>query len=307
MDIAAINARFGLPGSLQFTEGRGGLEMIEIHNDLATATISPYAGQVLSYRPLHAPDDLLFVSERAYYAPGKAIKGGVPICWPWFGSDPENKGRGGHGFVRAWRWSVRSCVALPNGATQVTLGLTDDSVSRAIWAAEFELTLEITVGATLTVALTTHNPSDEPLRITQGLHTYFKVGDATLVEVHGLDGCTYWDKAAHATTAEPVRQNGAVTVAAEVNRIYEGVPPRLLIHDPVLHRQIEIDARASQTSVVWNPWVETALAMDDLDALDYLRFICVETVNTASEVIDIPAHGTAQIAAEYRITPLLSD
>ncbi|MBK1640702.1 D-hexose-6-phosphate mutarotase [Chromatium okenii] len=300
MDIAAINARFGVPGSVQFSEGRGGLMMIEIHNDLATATISPYAGQVLAYRPHNAPDELLFVSERAYYTAGKAIKGGIPICWPWFGADPEKKGRGGHGFVRAWAWAVRNCETLPHGASRITLGLTDDDESRAIWPAAFDLTLEITVGATLAVTLTTRNLSTEPLQITQGLHTYFKVGDATQVRVVGLDGCHYLDKAVGAKEA-PILQQGAVTVAGEVNRIYEQVPAQLQLEDPVLNRRIIIDGAHSNTCVVWNPWVETAHAMDDLDDRDYLRFICVETVNTASEVIEILPQAEAHIGAEYRI------
>lgn len=303
MEVARLNTRFGIPGILHFTEGRGGLTMIEIENHHATATISPYAGQVLAYRPRTAPDELLFISERAYYAEGKAIKGGIPICWPWFGPDPETKGRGGHGFVRAWAWTVRGCAQREDGATVVKLGLADDTATRAIWPGFFNLKLEIVVGATLSVTLITHNTSDAPMQITQGLHTYFKVGDATQTRVLGLDGVQYIDKAVGAGDARVV-QNGAVTVGSEVNRIYEQVPSRLQIEDPVLHRRIVIDAVHSQTCVVWNPWMETALAMDDLDELDYLRFICVETVNTASEVIEIPAQGEARIGAEYRIEAL---
>ncbi|MBK1694920.1 D-hexose-6-phosphate mutarotase [Chromatium weissei] len=303
MEVARLNTRFGISGVLHFSEGRGGLTMIEIENHHATATISPYAGQVLAYRPHTAPDELLFVSERAYYAAGKAIKGGIPICWPWFGPDPENKGRGGHGFVRAWAWTVLACAQQANGETTVKLGLTDDAATREIWPHQFNLQLEIVVGATLTVTLITRNTGDAPIEITQGLHTYFKVGDATQTQVLGLDGVQYIDKAAGAGDAL-IKQDGAVTVASEVNRIYERVPSRLRIEDPVLHRRIVIDSVHSQTCVVWNPWVETALAMDDLDELDYLRFICVETVNTASEMITIPARGEARIGAEYRIEAL---
>jgi len=303
MEVARLNTRFGIPGILHFSEGRGGLAMIEIENHHATATISPYAGQVLAYRPRTAPDELLFISERAYYAPGKAIKGGIPICWPWFGADPENKGRSGHGFVRAWSWTVLGCEQRADGATVVNLGLADDAATRAIWPHSFNLLLEVVIGATLSVTLITRNTSDTPMQITQGLHTYFKVGDATQTQVLGLDGIQYLDKAAGAGDAL-IKQSGAVTVGSEVNRIYERVPSRLQIEDPVLHRRIVIDAVHSQTCVVWNPWVETAEAMDDLDDLDYLRFICVETVNTASEVIDIPAQGEARIGAEYRIEAL---
>ncbi len=99
-------------------------------------------------------------------------------------------------------------------------------------------------------------------------------------------------------------QQGPVIVASEVNRIYEAVPASLAIEDPALDRRIRIDSRHSRTCVVWNPWVETARAMEDLDDLDYQRFLCVETVNTASEVIEIPPHGESRLAADYRIEPL---
>jgi glucose-6-phosphate 1-epimerase len=112
MDIEALNAGLGIEGVLRFTEGRGGLAMIEIANEHATALISPYAGQVLAYRPVGAGEDLLFVSDRAHFAEGKAIKGGIPICWPWFGPDPDGKGRPAHGFVRAWPWTVLATEAL---------------------------------------------------------------------------------------------------------------------------------------------------------------------------------------------------
>lgn len=303
MDIDTLNAEFGIDGALRFTEGRGGLTMIEVDNGLATALISPYAGQVLAYRPAGAAEDLLFVSERAYFATGKAIKGGVPICWPWFGADPDGKGRPAHGFVRSWPWRVLATSALPSGATRVTLGVADDGHSRALWPYYFNLMVEITVGHSLGLELITRNAGDRPFRITQGLHTYFRVGDATRVRVLGLEGCTYIDKAAGANDAI-LTQEGPVTVSAEVNRIYESVPPSLAIEDPVLGRRIRISSRHSATCVVWNPWVETARAMGDLDDEDYRIMLCVETVNTASEVIQLPGGGEARLAADYTIEPL---
>jgi glucose-6-phosphate 1-epimerase len=303
LDIDTLNAEFGIDGALRFTEGRGGLTMIEVDNGLATALISPYAGQVLAYRPAGAAEDLLFVSERAYFATGKAIKGGVPICWPWFGADPDGKGRPAHGFVRSWPWRVLATSALPSGATRVTLGVADDGHSRALWPYYFNLMVEITVGHSLGLELITRNAGDRPFRITQGLHTYFRVGDATRVRVLGLEGCTYIDKAAGANDAI-LTQEGPVTVSAEVNRIYESVPPSLAIEDPVLGRRIRISSRHSATCVVWNPWVETARAMGDLDDEDYRIMLCVETVNTASEVIQLPGGGEARLAADYTIEPL---
>ena len=303
MDIETLNAEFGIAGVLRFIVGRGGLTMIEVDNGLATALISPYAGQVLAYRPAGAADDLLFVSERAYFSSGKGIKGGVPICWPWFGADPQGQGdpRMGSrvpGPGRCW-----PPATLPSGATRITLGVADDADTRALWPYHFNLLVEITVGATLGVELITRNAGDQPFHITQGLHTYFNVGDATRLRVLGLEGCTYIDKAAGANDAI-VTQDGPVTVAAEVNRIYESVPPALSIEDPVLGRRIRIQSRHSATCVVWNPWVDTARAMADLDDEDYRIMLCVETVNTASEVIEVPGGGEARLAADYAIEAL---
>lgn len=306
MDIDAFNAKFAIAGLLRFTKGRGDLPMIEVDTGQARALISVYAGQVLAYQPNSATEDLLFVSERAYFAPGSGIKGGIPICWPWFGPDPEDRGRGGHGFARTLPWTVHACECCPDGSILIRLGLADDENTRASWPYFFNLWLEIRVGTTLRLTLTTRNSGDRPFRITQGLHAYFKVGDATQVRVEGLDGCDYLDKSAGGADAV-IRQTGAVTVASEVNRIYEQVPARLYIDDPLLARRIRIDTEHSSTCVVWNPWIDTARAMDDLDDEDYQRFICVETVNTASEVIEVLPNDACRLSAEYQIESLQRD
>jgi glucose-6-phosphate 1-epimerase len=303
LDIDALNAEYGIPGTLRLTPGRGGLPMIEIENGLASALISLHAGQVLSYRPASAAQDLLFLSARAYFGPGKAIKGGIPICWPWFGADPEGKGRPAHGFVRSMPWTLLGTQTQEGGATQVTIGIADDQVTRAQWAHHFNLAVEVTVGETLGVELITRNPQDRPFSITQALHTYFKVGDATRARVLGLEGCRYIDKAANGKDAV-ITQDGPVTFSAEVNRIYQGVPPVLLIEDPALGRRVRIESLNSATCIVWNPWVETARAMGDLDDEDYRIMLCVETANAAEEVIEVPARGEARLAADYRIEPL---
>nr|WP_240905573.1 D-hexose-6-phosphate mutarotase [Thiorhodococcus mannitoliphagus] len=288
---------------MRFVEGRSGFLMIEVENALATATITPFGGQVLHYRPREAPDDLLFLSDQAHFTAGKENKGGIPICWPWFGPDPEGQGRATHGFIRCLPWTLHVCEELEDGSTRIHLGITDDEATRAIWPLPFELGVEILVGSTLAVTLVSRNRGDHPMRITQGLHSYFKVGDATRIRVLGLEGCRYIDKARGAGDARIV-QDGAITVGAEVNRIYEAVPARLAIEDPVLGRRIGIDTRHSRTCVVWNPWIETCREMEDLGDEDYRRFICVETVNTASEVIEIPPGQEARIGADYRVESL---
>lgn len=278
MTTRDLNAAHGIPTHLTVIEGPGGLPMIDVDNAHASARISLHGGQVLAYRPRGAVADLLFVSEQALYQPGKAIRGGVPVCWPWFGPDPQGLGRPAHGFARTRRWDLRQTQALPGGETRLVLGLRDTAETRALWPHAFDLSLTVTVGATLTLALTTHNTGSAPFTVTQALHSYCAVGDIAQARVQGLDGCAYVDKAAGAGGAVR-RQDGDVTVAAEVDRIYTGTPPSLTLVDGALHRRVCIASEGSRTAVVWNPWAAIAAGMADLPDDAYQRFVCVETTN----------------------------
>ena len=296
MSIERLNEDFGIDGQLRFVEGRGGLPMIAIDNGKAQATISTYAGQVLSFKPRGAAQDLLFVSDKAYFAEGKAIKGGIPICWPWFGPDPEDRDRPTHGFVRTWPWHVIATQVLPDGATGITLGVADNASTRAIWPQTFNLFLQISIGQTLKLELVTRNAGDLAFSITQGFHTYFNVGDIRDVKVLGLEDHSFIDKMAQ--DAEET-QVGPITIDGEVNRIYQGVDRDLIIEDGTLGRCIRIRGIASSTCVVWNPWIETAASMADLKDDDFQRMLCVETVNTGDETIEVPAQSEVSIGVEY--------
>jgi glucose-6-phosphate 1-epimerase len=181
-------SRHEIDDELRFIEIEHGFIYAEINNARAHATVSTYSGQVLSYRPKDRQDDLLFVSDKAYYEEGKAIKGGIPVCWPWFGADPENLGRPAHGFVRNRQWQVTGSESLADGSTKIIMGITDNNATRALWPHPFRLDIEITVGDSLKVELVTHNTGNGSITISQALHTYFRVGDIGKVSVLGLDG-----------------------------------------------------------------------------------------------------------------------
>jgi len=297
MSIEQLNAKHGITGTVEFIEGNGGLVMIRVNTPKAKALISTHAGQVLSYQPA-GEEDLFFLSNKAFYQDGKAIKGGAPICWPWFGPDPEGKGRPGHGFVRNRPWNVVGTEALANGDIKVTLGLDDTAETREIWPQAFELRQEIVIGDSLNLALVTRNTGTELFSITQGFHTYFKVGDITQTSVLGLQDCTYIDKVDN--SAEK-KQSGEVTIAGEVDRIYNDVSNTLIIDDKALSRCIQILSQGNKTAVVWNPWEKIAKEMADLEDADYQRFICVETTNAASNVIGIAPGGEFRLVADYRV------
>lgn len=298
MSIDQLNTDYGLAGHLTFAAGNGGFPMIHIDNGQAKALISVYSGQVLSFQPATETADVMFLSDKAYYAEGKAIKGGVPICWPWFGPDPEGLGRPSHGFVRNRLWNVVTTSTTPEGATQVILGLKDTEETRAMWPQAFELTIAITIGTTLTVELTTRNLGDKAFPLTQAFHTYFKVGDISRVQVLGLENTQYLDKADGGV--EKTQVGGVVTIG-EVDRIYLDVPNELVIDDSALNRRIRIKSSGSKSAVVWNPWVKIAASMADLDDSDYQRLICVETTNAATDIVEVPANGEFRLQAIYSV------
>lgn len=298
MQIDQLNAEFGIDDQLTFINGKGDLPMIAIDNHHANALISVYAGQLLSYRPAGEAYDLMFLSDKAYYQPGKAIKGGVPVCWPWFGPDPEDRGRPAHGFVRNRMWQVIATESCADGATRVTLGLSDNPDTQAIWPQSFQLSLIMTVGDSLTLELVTRNVGEQDFVISQALHTYFAVGDIAQTLVLGLEGTRYLDKVDGGAAKT---QGGVVGISEEVDRIYTHAPSQLAIKDKSLARRINITASGCHTAVVWNPWDRIAAEMADLNDNDYQRFLCVETVNAAGDVVTVPAGGESRLSACYQI------
>ena len=301
MTIDQLNNEFAIEGQLEFVAGKGGFPLASIDNGKARALVSVYAGQVLSFQPTDQSDDLLFVSDKAYYQDGKAIKGGIPVCWPWFGADPEDRGRAAHGFVRNRQWMVRASEALADGDTRITLGLVDNREIRDIWSCAFDLSLEVTVGNGLAVDVVTRNTGDQPFTITQALHSYFRVGEIARVEVLGLENTDYLDKAGDGSRKT---QSGPVRFGEEVDRIYLDVQPGLIIEDAALGRRIRINSTGSKTAVVWNPWADISASMGDLKDDDYQRFVCVETANAATDTVEVKPGGEYRLGADYRMERL---
>lgn len=298
MNIEQLNADYGIADKVEFVEGKGGFPLIEINNEHAQATISVYGGQILSFKPVSQIDDLMFLSSKAYFQSGKAIKGGTPICFPWFGPDPEAKGRASHGFVRNRLWQMREVVSTQNGATQVTMGLVDTAETREIWNYSFDFSIVISIGKVLTIDLIARNTGSESFTITQALHTYFKVGDINRVSVLGLDNQAYLDKV---DGGKQKTQAGQVTFSGECDRIYLDVPAELAIEDRALNRKITITASNSSTAIVWNPGADVSAKMADLGDRDYKNFVCVETANAANEIIEVPSGDRYKMTASYAV------
>ncbi|MGB5636967.1 MAG: D-hexose-6-phosphate mutarotase [Waterburya sp.] len=298
MNIEQLNADYGISNKVKFVEGEGGFPLIEVSNEYAQATISVYAGHILSFKPVNQQEDVIFLSSKVDYQSGKAIRGGTPICWPWFGPDPEAKGRPNHGFVRNRLWQMRDAIATQDGATKITMGLVDTPETRKIWDYSFDLAIAITVGSVLTVELITRNTGEQPFTITQALHTYFKIGDINQVAVLGLQDQEYLDKV---DGGKQKTQTGEVTFSGECDRIYLDVQPELVIEDRLLNRKIRVTATNSKTAIVWNPGADVAAKMADLGDRDYENFVCLETANAANEIIEVSAGNQYILTSQYAL------
>lgn len=287
-----LNQQYGIKDQLQFSLGDNGFVMIDIKNQFAKATISTYAGQIVSYQPNSATEDLFFLSDKVQYQEGKAIRGGVPICWPWFGDDTSGFERPPHGFVRNQQWDVSSTETLEDGRTSVVLTTADTDMTRELWHYEFNLELQLIIGSNLEMKLKTKNTGKQFFTITQALHTYFKVSDVSNVLIKGLDGKPYIDK----LDAFAVKQQADdIIVSQEIDRIYQKSPKQISLTDSGFNRTITISSYGSDTTVVWNPWSTSVSKIADLNLESYRNFVCVETANVFTDSLTIIPAGREHV------------
>lgn len=298
--IAALNARLALRDHLHFAEGLGGLPVAQIENRYAGATLALQGAHLLTWTP-RGQRPVIWLSPAAKFAPGKSVRGGVPVCWPWFGPHPQEPSFPAHGFARTVPWEPVESAVLEDGRTQLVLRLVQTEATRAQWPHPCELVLEVSVGETLEISLLTHNTGSAPFTLGQALHTYFAVGDVRRVRVHGLDGCPYLDKVEGLARKS---QTGPVTIDAEVDRIFLESRADCLIEDPTWQRRIRIAKQGSASTVVWNPWVEKAVQMGDLGPDGHLHMLCVESANAAEDVVHVPAGGTHRLWVRYGVEPM---
>jgi glucose-6-phosphate 1-epimerase len=295
--LAQLNEQFLTQNQINF-ELENGFIMMNIVNQYASAKISIYGGQVLSYLPHGQTEDLLYLSKKAIYQQGKAIRGGIPICWPWFADDTSGYERPAHGFARNQEWKVLATMENTDGSTVVTLGLYDTDDSVAIWPYKFELKLDITVSEKLEIKLTTKNTGRKPFEITQALHAYLNVGNINNLTIANLNGISYVDKTDDFVLKTQV---GDVVITAETDRVYQSSPEELIVDDLDINRKIVMESIGCKTAVIWNPWKNTAESCVDLQDEDYKVFIGVEAANADGDVIMIPAGGKHCLQASYSI------
>jgi len=291
-DIDTLNRQFGLPGALHFVNGSGDLPVAEIQTPLASARVALQGAHLLAWQPAGATP-VIWLSQAAVFAPGEPVRGGVPVCWPWFGA---REGLPAHGFVRTRLWQVRAASLDATGQVVLRLGLQDDADTRALWDHAFDLELLLTVGATLSMSLISQNTGDQPITLTDALHTYFCVADIHQTAVQGLDGCDYLDKVQNFAQS---RQSGAVEFTGETDRIYVNTTADCVIQDRGQQRAIRVSKSGSSSSVVWNPWRDKIFA--DMAAGAYQQMLCVETCNAGPDQVTLAPGQSHVLAARFAV------
>ncbi len=293
-----LNTQFGIKGQLSFREDASGLIVAEIDNALGSASLCLQGAHLMNWQPKSQAVPVVWLSRDAKLAAGKSIRGGAPVCWPWFGAHATESGFPGHGYARTVPWQVIESGTEPNGATRLTLRLVESDKTRVQWPHACKLDLTVIVGATLRMEMSTENIGAADVVIGEALHTYLQIGDIGAVRVTGLEGCGYWDKVGGSNLR---KQDGAVTFSGEVDRVYINTGAECVIHDDKLKRRIHIAKSGSLSTVVWTPWTEKAAKMGDMGQPDGWReMVCVESVNAIDNVVRVAAGTKHTLIVEYR-------
>lgn len=270
-----LNDQFGIPGLVRFETGNGGFTRAVVTTAEAEAEIYLYGAHVTGFQP-RGSEPVIWMSRKAEFIPGKPIRGGVPICFPWFGPKAEDATAPLHGLARLKEWTVQS-VSRTADSTDVTFSLE--------LLESYAVRFTLSVGRALGMALQVTNISAQPVTFEEALHTYFTVGDIRQTTVTGLEHTRFMTRIPTPQTLE----QGAAPVAftGETDRIYLDTQSPCVIHDPVLGRKILVAKSHSNTTVVWNPWIDKAKAMPDFGDDEWPGMLCIETCNVKEHAVHL--------------------
>ena len=286
-----------LPDGVQLLPGHGGLTKVVVATAHATAEVYLHGAHVAAYQPSGQPP-VLFMSGQSRFEPGKAIRGGIPICFPWFGPLEGHPNAPAHGFARTALWALAAAAADPDGGVTLTLTLARDEDPASDWPHAFAATYVVTVGpASLTTALTVRHIGGEPFLYEAALHTYLHVGDARRATVHGLENTPWRDKV---LARQMPGVDGPIAFTAETDRVYFDTTAPVTVIDPTLNRKLTVHKHGSASTVVWNPWVAKSAALSDFGDDEWPTMCCVETANIGGDAVTLgpgQSHTTTAVLA----------
>jgi glucose-6-phosphate 1-epimerase len=301
--VEAMNAQWGHPGRVVFSISPLGGPVVTLSGTAGMAVVALQGAQLLSWIP-RGQDPVIWLSPVERLGTAKPVRGGTPVCWPWFAGHPSDPTKPAHGFVRT-RLSIDGAGISDNGAW-LTLGVQTTAADQVLWPHQASAQLRVTLDEQLELSLGTTNTGEAPFTLSQALHTYFSIGDIADIDVSGFDQEVYQDKL---DSGRRYSQTGAIVFPGEVDRIYDSHAPAAItsaaaINDRALSRRISVMQTGSRSAVVWNPGPAKASRLADMGPEGWRRFVCVETTNAGDDVRILHAGATHVMGALYTVTRL---
>lgn len=287
---------------IKITEDANGLQYLEIDNPLATAKIALQGAHVIHWQPKTEKQPVLWLSDHARYVKGRSIRGGVPICWPWFGAHPTDSTLCPHGFARVIPWQMLDADSTDTGATRIVLQMLETAEAKRQLSYDYVLTMMITIGNRLKIDLATTNKADHPFVFGEAFHTYLNVSDVGNIRITGLQDCIFADKLRE---YRRYVEHHVLKFDGEFDRVYLNHNSDCIVYDPIFNRMIRVGKSGSDTTVVWTPGAEKAHAMGDMGSGDEWRqMVCVETANALENSVVISPGRTHTMSVEYSVEVL---
>jgi len=272
------------PDGARLEKGPGGLERLALEAEEGEALVYLHGAHVAHFQP-KGGRPVLWMSAASRFEDGKPIRGGVPICFPWFGRKAGSPEAPPHGFARILPWTIVDVTPEADGSLRALFELSPEAAARGGFVTELEAALAVTVSRWLRMELTVRNVGRASATFEEALHSYLAVSDVRQVRVRGLEGAGYLDttagRASKPGEAEPI------AILAETDRVYTGATGTVTVEDSAWHRRIVVAKQGSATTVVWNPWVAKAKAMPDFGDDEWTGMLCVETANALDDAIHV--------------------
>jgi glucose-6-phosphate 1-epimerase len=296
--LESLNTRFSIEDAVSFNVGEGGLPRAVLTAGGSFAHVYLHGAHVALFQPEGA-ESVLFVSGSSIFRDGKAIRGGIPVIFPWFGDHKSNSSLPAHGFARNRAWTVTGTECIGDGSVKIRLELRDDEATRALWPHPFNTKLIVTLGKRLELNLEVSNTGKIAFEFEEALHSYFRVGDIRKTSLTGLEDVEYIDK----VDGRRLKKQGdcSIEIEGETDRIYLDTTSTCVISDSFLKRKIHIEKSGSASTVVWNPWVEKSASLSDFGDDEWQRMICVETCNVDRNAVTLAPGATHTMRVRFSL------
>lgn len=291
-DLQSLNQKYAIPGQVSFRAGPGNFVTAEINNAHASASVALLGARVISYQA-RGHEQLFWQCPDAANDIFWVMRGGAPVCWPWFAAHPtEPKNKPFHGLVGRMPWNLTGCTAQPDGSTELRMVVRDTPETLQHWPHAFELEMVVSIGQKLRIEWIARSPDGGGYSYTGAFHPYFHISNIRSITIGGLENTAYLDK----TDQYQRKMNeGPLRITGDMDGIFLDTASEITIQDPDLGRTIHCAKEGSRTTVVWNPNLKDK-NIPGLGEGAHRSFVCVEAANAAGDVVSVEAGKEGRLA-----------